>query len=904
MSDHAFPLHLVPGRDDAPSHDAALVESYRRLADVFHDVLAEQSLDTLLDRIADALADLIPHDSLTIYEADEPRRLLIPVWARDKWADKILADKCPFGVGLTGWGVEHREPVRVNQAHLDPRVMTVAGTPADEPEALITIPLIARDSIKGALNIYRLGEEASFDDDEFELAKRFGDAAALAVDNAQARARLEHQAMTDSLTGLYNHRAFHERLRKALATASRSHEAVSVLMLDIDDFKRVNDIYGHGAGDEILRGVAETLKDSVRSSDVVYRLGGEEFAIVISSRSPEHAEQLAHRVVDRVEATDFDPAGRITVSVGLARGPEHAMNPRELVACAEAAMMSAKARGKNQIVLYEESAMERPDGAPVPSARDVRSVAHMKMLQSLGGKLNRLNDVRQIGNVIATELRSLIDYHNCRVSLVEGDDVIPIAFVGQFTSETREPMEILACKVGEGITGRVAQTGESLLIGDAANCEFARILPGTDSIDESQVVVPLTFGTRVVGIIVISKLGLNQFDEDDVRLLEVLAGHAAVALENASLYEAARREAERATALLEFSRQLASAEGMDAVVDRIVELSARTVGSPRASLWSQETAGGEIRVRATHGYAELDNERVARMHFSHEYAEEQLADKEPFVVTEEQFEAITGLDGLGANRPFAIAPMTLDGGRLGCIAVAAPEDGEFTERQLRLLAGVAHQSKLALANAGNFDNLERTFLETVEALANALEANDEYTSSHARWITDLALKVGEELGLEGSSLKRLELGALFHDIGKIGIPETILSKPGPLTPAEREIVETHPELGEMIIAPIDRLEAVRPIVRHCHERYDGDGYPDRLSGEEIPIESRIILVCDAYHAMTTDRPYRKRLPAEEALRRLQEAAGTQFDPRVVEVCAQVLASRGEAAIPSALPTPQ
>jgi HD-GYP domain-containing protein (c-di-GMP phosphodiesterase class II) len=370
----------------------------------------------------------------------------------------------------------------------------------------------------------------------------------------------------------------------------------------------------------------------------------------------------------------------------------------------------------------------------------------------------------------------------------------------------------------------------------------------------------------------------------------VLAGHAAVALENASLYEAARREAERATALLEFSRQLSSAEGLDAVCDRIVELSAKTMGSPRASVWWQDAVGGDVRVRATYGYAELDRERLARTVFTHEEAVVQLTGKEPFVVTNE----------LQA----AIAPMTLDGGRLGAIAVTLPDGIEFGERQLRLLAGIAHQSKLALTNAGNFDTMERTFLETVEALANALEANDEYTSSHARWITDLALKVGEELGLEGASLKRLELGALFHDIGKIGIPETILCKPGPLTPAERQIVETHPELGEKIIAPIDRLEEVRPIVRHCHERYDGAGYPDRLSGEEIPVESRIILVCDAYHAMTTDRPYRKRLPVEEALRRLREAAGTQFDPRVVDVCSRVLASRGADASPSALPTPR
>src|SRR5438034_4423949 len=649
MSDHALPLRLVGEVAEpvlAPDH--ARVESYQRLADVFHDVLAEQSLDALLDRIADALAELVPHDSLTIYEADEPRRVLVPVWARDKWADKILADTCPFGLGLTGWGVEHREPVRVNKAHLDPRVMTVVGTPADEPEALITIPLIARDSIKGALNIYRLGEDASFGDDEFELAKRFGDAAALALDNAQIRARLEHQAQTDPLTGLYNHRTFHERLRVALTNASRSHDSVSVLMLDIDDFKRVNDVYGHGSGDEILRSLADALRSAVRSSDIVCRLGGEEFAIVMTSRDAQHAERLARRLVQHVAGAEFDPAGRITISVGLARGPEHAMNPRELIACAEAAMMTAKARGKNQIVLYDESSLERPDAPAETTSRDVRSIAHMKMLQSLGAKLNRLNDVREVGNVIATELRSLIDYHNCRVFVVEGENVRPIAFVGAFAG-AQTSMDVLACKLGEGITGHVGATGESLLIGDAANFPLSRQVEGTDRIDESQIYVPLRFGTRVIGVTVISKLGLDQFDEDDVRLLEVLAGHAAVALENASLYESARREAERATALLEFSRELATAEGMEEVVERLVELSARTLGCPPASVWLQRAANEQILASATFGYSEIEHERLARVRLGHEAAHAFLDDKEPFVVTPDAHATVNGISEVGVG---------------------------------------------------------------------------------------------------------------------------------------------------------------------------------------------------------------------------------------------------------------
>jgi HD-GYP domain-containing protein (c-di-GMP phosphodiesterase class II) len=225
--------------------------------------------------------------------------------------------------------------------------------------------------------------------------------------------------------------------------------------------------------------------------------------------------------------------------------------------------------------------------------------------------------------------------------------------------------------------------------------------------------------------------------------------------------------------------------------------------------------------------------------------------------------------------------LKLERGRVGALT-ATLGDRAIEARELRLLAGLAHQSKLAIENAEHYDNLERTFVSTVASLANALEANDEYTSSHARWITDMALLVGRELRLDREALKRLEFGALFHDIGKIGIPSEILQKPGPLTDEEFEIVKQHPELGERILAPIDRLADVRPIVRACHERWDGLGYPDGKAELEIPIEARIVLVCDAFHAMTTDRPYRGRLPAEEAVRRLRASAGSQFDPNVVE----------------------
>ena len=555
----------LPGAPALP-RSGGLVQSYRQLADVFHEILSEQSLDNLLERIADTLAELVPYDSLSIYQADEAQTVLTPVLARDQWADEIMNSSSPFGRGITGWAALHREAVLTNAAHRDPRMTVVPGTPPDEPEALITVPLIAREVVKGALNIYRLGEDARFSDEEFELARHFADAAALALDNAQIRARLEYQAQTDSLTGLYNHRYFHERLRAELTRASRARDSVAVLMLDIDDFKRVNDVYGHGVGDQVLRDLAELLRAALRGSDVVCRLGGEEFGVIMSSCDAGDALNLARRLTDSLSSVEFGPAGKITTSIGISQGPQHAMNPRELVACAEAAMMTSKARGKNQIVLFDETASERPE-SPAAIGRDVRSIAHLKMLQGLGGKLNRLNDVREIGSVIADELRLLIDYHNCRVSVVEGEEVVPIAFRGELISRDGQHVDFPSTKIGTGITGHVAATGLPLLVSNTLECEQAVMIPGTHAIEESQIAVPLRYGTRVIGVIGISKLGVDQFDEDDVRLLEVLAGHASVALENARLYEAQRREADHLKALLEFTGAISEAGTPEEIAD-------------------------------------------------------------------------------------------------------------------------------------------------------------------------------------------------------------------------------------------------------------------------------------------------------------------------------------------------
>jgi diguanylate cyclase (GGDEF)-like protein len=880
-----------PSDISAATADArAVVESYRKLADVFHEVLSEQTLDELLERVARTLDELVPNDGLTFYEADVGTRTLSPVFAIGTDADAVLADEpFPFGAGITGWAAEHCEAVLANHAHLDPRVRWVEGTES-APESVIVVPLIARAQLKGTLNIYRDGLRV-FSDDEYELAKRYADAAALAIDNAHIRASLEHQAQTDSLTGLWNHRSFHERLRHALLRASTTHGQVGLVILDLDDFKKVNDVYGHGIGDQVLGEIGDILRASVRGGDAVCRIGGEEFAIILPDGTLDTALRLARRVVDAVEVTPFEPVGPMTVSVGVAIGPDHAANPRELVACAEVAMMTAKARGKRRIVVFDDGA-DRPAPAPAHRSEEFRSIAHLKMLHGVSSKLNRLIEVQEIGQTIADELRLLIDYHNCRVSVREGNELRPIAFRGDLTSHPEGAMELLTTQVGVGITGHVAESGEPFLTGDAANCEIGRPIEGTATIEESLLAVPLKWGHQVTGVIVVSKLGLDQFDTDDVRLLEVLAGHASVALVNAQLFEEQRREAEAAKMLLELSREISATTELSEVLDGVARGAARILGSRKVSVWLPAEHGGYVcgAVCVAEG---VQVQVWPGMHLDADASPLQGA-TEPFLITRGEAARLVGPGPVDARaEAFAVAPVAVGTG-IGAISVSVDDASTFGERRLDLLAGIAGQAKLAIAIANSFDTLERTFLSTVETLANALEANDEYTSFHARSIRDLATAVAAELGLDAAALKRVELGALFHDIGKIGVPSDILTKPGPLTAEERRIMERHPELGERILAPIEQLRDVRAIVRSCHERWDGGGYPDGLSGDAIPLESRIIFACDAFHAMTTDRPYRQALPVQEARRRLTAAAGTQFDPAVVAVCLRVLPTSDDA----------
>ncbi len=205
---------------------------------------------------------------------------------------------------------------------------------------------------------------------------------------------------------------------------------------------------------------------------------------------------------------------------------------------------------------------------------------------------------------------------------------------------------------------------------------------------------------------------------------------------------------------------------------------------------------------------------------------------------------------------------------------------------LLLFATFARERQHRIDNALE---LSTAYRGTALLLGDVIEADDAYTGTHSRDVVDLVVSVADKLGLEPRARQRAEFAALLHDVGKVKIPAAIINKPGPLDDAEWDLMKTHTIVGEQLLERIGGLLGdVGRIVRSCHERWDGGGYPDGLAGEEIPLEARIVCACDAWSAMTTDRSYRKALSHAEAAAELRASAGTHFDPRVVDALVDVL----------------
>jgi signal transduction histidine kinase len=366
----------------------------------------------------------------------------------------------------------------------------------------------------------------------------------------------------------------------------------------------------------------------------------------------------------------------------------------------------------------------RSEGQPALERGDteLRSLAQLKMLHTLAARLNRLNDVAQIGEAITAELRTLLDYHSCRVYLLQPDGriLIPIAFRGELTEYEDDTFEDLVTEVGEGITGRVAATGASFYAPNALDVPWAVQIAGTPEIDESMLAVPLRYGDRTTGVIVLSSLGVDKFDDEDMRVLEVLASHAAVAFENARLLGLERESAQTATALLGLSQALTQLHATEEILRRTLESVPDLVATSGVQIYVRDPETRAFHLHAQEGFdEETRRERKLMPDVPPEVAAQFLLSvREPFILGRELITTIP--EEVRGEAPLAdvdvlVAPLRWEPDGFGAIVAVSMPGERFSERDLRLVGGIADISSLALGTARRFHELER-FHELVEGL--------------------------------------------------------------------------------------------------------------------------------------------------------------------------------------------
>jgi len=348
---------------------------------------------------------------------------------------------------------------------------------------------------------------------------------------------------------------------------------------------------------------------------------------------------------------------------------------------------------------------------------ELRSVAQLRMLHALASRLNALDDVDAIGEAITTELKTLIDYHACRIYflLEDGQTLWPITWKGDGEYES-ETVEELVSKVGEGITGRAAFIGQTYYAPDALHDTHGFQIPGTEEINESLLAVPLKVGDRVTGVIVLSHLGIDQFDEEDQRVLEVLASHASVAYENARLLQKEREAARTASALLGLSQALSGAGDVPSVLSTVVAAAPAMIEASVVAAYRRDQASGAFALINQRGAP--DERASATPPIPAEVASRFIASfEEPFVVGRELLAQLPQeyrlLDG---PSEVLVAPMGWEPDELGAVVLIAPDpETPFTDRDRELARGIAQIASLALGSARRVSELER-FHELAETL--------------------------------------------------------------------------------------------------------------------------------------------------------------------------------------------
>ena len=657
--------------------------------------------------------------------------------------------------------------------------------------------------------------------------------------------QLQEEARVDPKTGLFNARHFAIALNEELTRAARFERPLSLVMADLDLLRDINNTYGHLAGDAVLQGIAEVFRSHLRHYDVPARFGGEEFAILLPETPPEQAIEIAERIRRTVAASSFDVETssepiHATVSIGIAAYPRDGADTNELIHQADLAVYRAKLQGRNRVLDASSDPLELPEQRQALLVAVPEDGSHVTPLPAAVESLPERERRHPRPH----------DLHGPRFLSLSGR---LMAFVGL----------VSIVGISAGVVGAIFGHSHDW-IGLAA-------------------IVALVGAGQALAL---------EVDDGSISVSAVgaIAGAAlfgpraalALAITTTAVEWSARRDPFHYVVFNIGTLSLASlaaagvfTAGFAGDLGRLVYVGAGFAAGATYFAVNMGLLSMAVAIEGHQRWFAVFRERFAWL------ATHYLV-----------YGFIAGVIWVGHDTAglWALAVFALPLLLMRKTQEAYLRHTQRSAQKLREAAETIQTQNVSLEHANKL--LRERSTAAMESLSATVDARDKYTAGHSRRVQQLALAIGRELGLSQAELDLLGHAALFHDIGKLAIPDAILLKPASLSLDEWDLMQRHADEGARIIDRLGFLNDAVPAIRHHHERFDGTGYPDGLVGEEIPLGARIIHVADALDSMLTTRIYRAARPASEALEELRRASGTQFCPRCVAALERILPLEG------------
>ncbi|MEJ2758382.1 MAG: GAF domain-containing protein, partial [Anaerolineales bacterium] len=492
-------------------------------------------------------------------------------------------------------------------------------------------------------------------------------------------------------------------------------------------------------------------------------------------------------------------------------------------------------------------------------------------------------DIDKVLENILVELYRVVDYASASLQLIDKDVVRIVAVQGLQI----EPEKIIGFEFSaENLLIREMQkTHAPLILNDAQADERFQFLFNLDYI-HGWIGVPLVVGDKMIGCLTIDSEQPGFFDENHAEKAQAFANQAAIAIETANLFSQTQRRLKLLQSIHTIEQAISSNLDLKITMEVFLDQSLNLLQVDGVRVFSFDPDAQIFEMLVQRDF--ISPSRMEDSRFFDEHIVREAINQRDVILHHP-----AGMrDNISGKEiaSYTVSPLISRGLIRGVVELFQYEQATPSDEWMSLLKTLSTQAAIAIENDNLLSSLKQSndelmtaYDSTLEGWAHALELRDRETVGHARRVTELTLKLAKRMGITGVELANIRRGTLLHDIGKMGLPDSILLKEGPLTPDEEKVMQTHPQLAYDMLVQIPYLKSSLDIPYYHHEKWNGSGYPNGLSGEEIPLSARIFAVVDVWDALVFDRPYRSAWTKEMARTYIQEESGKHFDPRVVQM---------------------